>query len=157
MNRNWSRWIKASTAKHFYDRRYGLHFYVEGEDRRTTEHRTYLEFRLDGPYSRELSHNFWQLDIEINILVVTIMDKTDLYEHEKNVGIVCEAFTSGIPVWKYGDGPDDDPVSQLGCLMLHSDRKEKIVVSNFGLIKDDSKMMQSTVEAHYKLQLKTEG
>lgn len=155
INRNWPRWIRASTAKWFSDRMNGLYFYVEGSDSRTKEHRKHIEFRLDGPFAKELSHNYWQLDIEINLLVSTIRDDSDLYEHERSVGIACEAMTAGIPVWKYGDGPDDDPISQLGCLLLIPDNRERIIVSNFGLIKEDSRILQSTVEAHYRLNLKT--
>lgn len=151
MNRNWLRWIKSSTAKHFFDRlkTNNLFCFIEGSDRRTATHQQYAEFRIDGPYAKEINANYWQLDVEINLLVVTNRDDQDLYGHERGVGFVCETFTPGIPVWKYGDSPTD----LLGCLKLIPDNREKIIVSNFGQVNVDSRMLQSTVEAHYRLNL----
>jgi hypothetical protein len=154
MNPNWPRWIKASCAKHFQDRLNPLHLFIEGSNRDTAGKRTYAEFRLDGPYSSEISKNYWQLDIDINILVVTIRDDHDNYEHERNVGIVASAFTRGIVIWKYGNSPGDDPLEKLGCLQMNPDRKDLIEIGNFGQVANDARMIQSTVESHYRLNLK---
>lgn len=156
MNHNWPRWLRASSAQWFKAKILPtLPFFLEGGDRRTEELREYVEFRLDGPYAKELNKGFWQLDVEINVLVVTSRDDSDVYEHDRNVGSACAAFTKGVPIWKLGDGEDDDPLELLGCMVLIPLDKERIIVSNFGQIAPDTRMMQSTVEAHYRLQLKT--
>lgn len=156
INPNWIRWVKSSVVKFFYDRLNDtVHFYLEGQDRRTMQHRTYVEFRIDGPDIKEVSKNFWHLDIEINLLIATIRTESDLYEHDRNVGLVSSVFQSGIPVFCYGDTDSDDPTVQLGCLLLKADSNEKVVISNFGQVKDDSRMLQSTVEGCYRLELVT--
>lgn len=155
MDRNIPRWIKSSVVKWFSDQLSNdVYFHLEGCDRRTDDRRQYVEFRLDGPYSRELSNNYWEFDIEINILVVTVRNQTDIYEHDRSIGLVCSAFVPGIPVWKYGDTSDDDPTVQVGCLRVIP-KNELIRVTNFGQVRNDSRLLQSTVEASYKLNLRT--
>ena len=157
MDKNIPRWIKSSVVKWFSDQfsNNDLYFYLEGCDRRTDTKRQYVEFRLDGPYSRELSHNYWEFAIDIDILIVTIRNETDIYEHDRGIGLVCAAFVPGIPVWKYGDTSDDDPTVQVGCLRVIPKDQGRIVVTNFGQVRNDSRLLQSTVEAYYKLNLRT--
>lgn len=157
INPNWARWVKSSAVKWFADRVASntLGFFMEGQDRRTMENRTYVEFRADGPNIKEVSKDYWHLDLVINILVVTIRNNADLYEHDRNVGLVAQTFTSGIPVWCYGDTTADNPAVQLGCLLLQADQRDRVVISNYGQVKNDSRMIQSTVEGHYRLSLST--
>ena len=145
MNENYVRWIKSSCLKHFADKYSGrIKLQVEGDDKTVSGHADYLEFRLDGPYFKELGAGYTEIYIEIN------MRDDDLYRHERNVGIATIPFTKGISVFKYGDGPDDNPLEQLFCLVSALGEREHIVISNFGVIKSDVRMMQSTVESHYK-------
>lgn len=154
MNINWPRWIRTTCILHFKNIiEPGLLLHIEGTDRRTVGEQSYTEFRLDGPFANEINPDYWLLDIEINVLIVTIRNDEDIYQHDRNVGLAATAFTKGIPVFKYGDGEDDDPFAQLGCLILQSGKREKIVISHFGQVADDTRMIQSTVEAHYRLHL----
>lgn len=150
MNSNWCRWIKASCIKHFSDSLSSyIPLFVEGTDRRTESEQSYCEFRIDGPHASELSRDFWELDIVINILVVTIRTDGNIYQHETNVGVVFDAFINGITVKRYGPDSMIDDQSILGCL----NKREKIIVSNFGQVQNDMRMIQSTVEARYRLNL----
>jgi len=148
---NWTKWIKASCAKYFNDTlNSSLPMFVEGDDRPNVGSRTRCELRLDGPIITQQNPTYWILETVIDILVVTIRNNTDIYEHDANVGLVVSAFKDGITVYKYGD----DPFAEVGCLWLAPQNGKDIIVSNFGQIANDTKVMQSTVEGHYLLQLK---
>lgn len=153
MDKNWSRWIFASITKHFDDI-INLDVFIEGMDRQTKDLKKFAEIRVDGPKMNELNADYWRLYIEINILIQTVMDDSNLHLHWDNIGDVNMAFTRRISVYKYADknGQNGDG-SQLGCFQLVIDRydRENIVTSNFGQIDKNVKLQQATVEAHYEL------
>lgn len=159
MNPNWQRWVVASFNKHFNDAITGnnppLFMYVEGTDRRTNEQQTYTELRVDGPYYTELSKGYWQLDVEVDILIMHKVGNVDLYAPQRAIGIVLAAFTTDIPVFMYGDGTDDDSLTQLGCFVLLPDEPEPIRVTNFGQPRLENREYQSTVNAKYRMFLST--
>ena len=66
-----SRWIFASTSGDFGALAVtaGIKLYVEGQPRDTNKFPSFIEFRMDGPDKTELSKDFFELAIEINILV----------------------------------------------------------------------------------------
>ncbi len=151
MNQNWPRWIIASVAKHFDDRRQGLKLFMEGMDH--VEDKTeYIELRIDGPYILELSKDYFKLTVEVNVLVQSARNPTDLFKIYKDCGIVVKAFSDVIKIFKYGNGDDDDQ-SLLGCMILvHSnDAREALRVSHFGQHSAMVPMMRSSVEGHYDL------
>lgn len=153
INPNWSRWITASFANHFeiaMDAA-GLAFYVEG-DEREREEVNLIEFRIDGPLFKFPSATLTRLDVEVNILIKTIVDRKDLYLHERHIGLVSEAFVNAIAVNKVGPDVVDDG-TLLGCFRLRSDFREILQISKFGLIRGVSPVMQTTIEGHYRLDL----
>lgn len=155
VNKNWPRWIFASVSKHFDAEKQGLHMFVEGEHRDTRDKLDFLEFRLDGPYITEVSKGYFRLYIEVNILVQSTKNQTNIHRIHENVGIAAAAFWNGIKVFKYGNGVDDDQ-SYLGCLQLVTDArgKERIQISHFGQIEPKTRVLQATVEGHYEMFLK---
>lgn len=155
MNLNWQRWITASLYKHFKDAcdSASLFMYIEGTDRRTNEQRTYAELRVDGPYYTELSKGYWQIDVDIDVLVMDKTNNVDLYSMQRAIGNVLAAFTTDIPVFMYGAGTDDDPMTQLGCFKLLPNDAEPIRVTNFGQPKLEIKESQASVEARYRMNL----
>jgi len=154
MNENWSRWIRASIFKHFDDKRKGVHVFVEGSERTTSGKDQWAEIRFDGPFARENSKDCWELTIEINVLIESILNKDNLYVIEKPIGIMCAAFERNIIVYRYGDGPDDDQ-SILGCLQLlvNDPEGDGIMVSRFGQIEPDTNLEAATIEGHYRMRL----
>lgn len=154
-NKNWPRWTFASVCKHFDDRRNGLPLFIEGQHRATSELKDYLELRMDGPTLREVSKGCWLLRIEINILVSSAFDEENYHRIHQNVGIVQTAFTS-IPVFKYGDGPDDDQ-SYVGCYILQQNlaSRDFLELNHFGRIDISIPLCQATVEGHYIMTLDT--
>lgn len=145
------RWILASVSKHFSAQCSALPLHIEG-NARITNPKDRLEFRLDGPYITEPSKNYFLIRVEINILVTTIVDEKDGHKYLRNTGIALTGFTDTISVYRYGNGVSDDN-SFLGCLQLLSQDREKVVVSNFGLVEPTNNIYQSTVEGHYQMEL----
>jgi hypothetical protein len=127
--------------------------YVEGRKRKDPEPQPRFEIRIDGPQFDEVSNKCWFLTVEINILIVTSRDERDTYNHQKVVGECVAAFTDDILVKKYGSEDGDDE-SLIGCFTERSDPKEKVVVSNFGVIEPTNRLIMSTAEGHYQMCLK---
>lgn len=152
MDSNWTRWTIASIVKHFDALRQGVHLHVEGRERITPEPKKRFELRIDGPYTKELSANYWQLDFEVNVLITQVRDTSDAYSMDRLKGIVQAAFTRTIVARKLGDTPD--PGDTLGCLILRSDGREGIMTSEFGLIDASQGLRQATVEGHYRMELR---
>jgi hypothetical protein len=152
-HKDWPRWIQASCIKYFDSQRCNIPMYIEGQDRNTSILQDYIEFRLDGPTIQEQSKDTWELIIEINILVVSYIDANDMYKQLRLVGTIAHAFRASIPVYEFGNNVEPDPPELLGCLTLIEQGGSKIIISNFGLINPDLRMLHSTVEAHYRLQL----
>lgn len=151
-NKNWQRWVIASIAKHFETKFGGeIHLYMENEDRQTEGQEHYCELRVDGPSCDQLSPTTYRLDLTIDALVVSIKSSRNGYTHEDKIGLVSSAFTTGIPVFRYGIGVDDDQ-TELGCLQLLPDvGKDKIVVTRFGQTVPYLRLQEATIEAEYRM------
>lgn len=152
-DKNIERWIAASINKHFDDRKETYPLFIEGMHRDKITEQNQFELRIDGPYIIEECHNLFFYDYEINILVSSLINDTDLYQLHRMLGIVTAAFTD-IEVYRFGNGVEDNQ-SLLGCLQLKqsSGIREKVQVSIFGQIEPDVKLQQATVEGHYRLTL----
>jgi len=157
-NPNWPRWIFASASKHFFDAGAAatpaIPVFVENQKRDTEEEITLWEFRLDGPNIVELSKNFYELKVEINILIQTKLDIEDAHRHFDVVGIAQEKMENTISVFKYGNRAGDDDTF-LECLHLRTEINEPVFVNHFGQIEPTTHITQSTVEGHYRMTLST--
>ena len=157
MNKNWPRWIFASVSDHFKTKMdaVSLPLFIEGQHRDIDKSlQDYVELRVDGPYITEIARDQWQLYIEVNVLINSIMNDTNNHRIHTSAGLVGAAFEDAIPVYKYGStGEDDD--SFLGCLVLQQDKKrrERIQISHFGQVAPNTKLLQATVEGHFIIDL----
>jgi hypothetical protein len=152
----WIRWIYSSINKHFNDRKSKYDLYIEGDERTQNDKAEFAELRIDGPFIVIPQKGLYLIDVEINILTQTHLDPRRHYKAQEMVGTFARAFTNLIEVHKYGDGPLDDG-SLLECLHLQRDLREAIDINYYGIIKEDIKIMQSTIEGHYRLELWTKG
>jgi len=152
-NANWPRWIYASVSKHFQAiaDAYPIHMYIESVERDTKNESKWLEFRLDGPQTREISKGYFRLDVEINILWSVHLDSADFHEQQRILGMLIEAMTD-ICIYKYGKGIDDDD-SLLGTLILQQDPNNPIRGNNFGQVRPDTQLVQGSVEGTYRMYL----
>jgi hypothetical protein len=153
MNPNWLRWIAASIGDHFDVSTPNLPMYVEGQHRDTSKLKDFFELRLVEQNSAEKTRGDWTITCDVNCLVHSTKDDKDNHRIYKSCGLIAAAFTA-IPVFKYGDGPDDDD-SFLGCLTLKQDlaRKELVEVTHFGQVDKACEVVQSMIEGMYCIEL----
>lgn len=147
---NLPRWIFASASKFFNDTIAGtLPMYFEGQSRRTDNEQDYLEFRLDGPYVQELSKDYFKVEFEINILVVSHTNGNDFHKLYRDCGIALNCFKP-FSIFKLGDGIDDTgDYIECATIPRSKDQREAIRVSHFGKIDPVKPVVQSSVEGHY--------
>jgi hypothetical protein len=145
------KWVFASACKQFTDNISGIDIYIEGQPRDTNSLSDWCELRVDGPWIREISKDLLKITCEINILVGTHIEPTDLYKETTNINAVVPAFTD-FDVYKYGAEAADtgDFVGRLK-LQPMSDVRDRIEVSKFGRLTPSTPLMQATVEGHYEL------
>ena len=162
-NPHWPRWIFASTADYFKQVSAGIErpILTEGIDEREAEKmraNDHVEFRVNGPAVTELSRGYFQLDVDVNLLLTSMMggQTRNAYDIVQQAGVFLQAAAGPIPIFKWGDGPDDDE-SLLGCLTLRSGKRDAVRVIHFGQISRDDRLRQSAVDARYQLFLSTNG
>lgn len=159
-NENWPRWIFASVSTHFREQldptQTGLLF-IEGQHRATREKKDFFEFRMDGPTLQEVSKGCWVLRIEVNILVQSVMTDTDYHKPHTMVGQAATAFLKSLPVYRFGKNNPPDDQTILGCLRLLQNvaSRDFLEINHFGQIDKKTKLVQATVEGHYKMLLQT--
>jgi hypothetical protein len=158
-NPNWARWVFASVATYLKDvaKENGLPVLIEGLDDRTTEFMEATdrcEVRITGPFTREVSRNYFQIEVVVNVLFLS------RYEEQKNryaiiqkTGVFQEAMDGPVAVYKYGNGPDDDEHALVGCLLPVQGRHNAIRVLHFGQINPTDRLKQSMVDASYRMEV----
>lgn len=158
-NPNWTRWIFASVAtylKGVADDQ-SLPVLVEGLDERTTifTHATdRCEVRITGPFTKELSHDYYQIEVIVNVLFQSRFDEIkNRYTIIRKVGVFHEAMDGPIAVYKYGSEPGDDEHELVGCLSPARGRNDSIRVMHFGQVDPTNKLKQSMVDARYIMEL----
>jgi len=156
MNANWPRWIFASISKHLKALEPSdFKLYIEGQTRNTRDLQNFFEFRMDGPKYQPMSKGHYEAYIEVNLLVQSVMDDKDYHKIHRYVGL-CATYLDGadpIPIYKLGNGIDDDQ-SFIDCLNLTAgDGGERLVIAHFGIVDPKVRLEQASVEAHYRIDL----
>lgn len=160
-NPNWARWVFAAVATYLKGVASGLSLpcLVEGLDERTTEFvqsSDRCEIRITGPYTRELSRNYFQMEVVVNVLFVsTYGEEKNQYAILKAIGAFHEAMDGAIAVYKYGSEPGDDETVLVGCLSPASGRNDSVRVMHFGQVDLTTKVKQSMVDARYVMEIST--
>ena len=145
--KHWARWTVASITKHFVDtKESGVEFYLEGTLRQDADSiaTDLMELRIDGPHMTEVSAGCWKIEVNIGILMVTVMSDTDLYKHLKNIGNIFDDMLGVISVYKYGTGGDDDDTLAF-CI----NRQGEVSTRHFGQPDRKKQLQQSSVEGNY--------
>ena len=157
INPRWTKWIIASITKHFHhklqvDAKIQTHdpgsFYKIGN--RESQH---CEVRVDGPRFKELSKAYFSAYVEVNIFISVDMDRKNIFQMPTVMGIVQNAMTQTITVYKLGNDEEDDG-SKVCCLVLidSNNRKDAVETNNFGQIDPNVPLHQAACEAHYELE-----
>lgn len=153
-NPNWVRWIQASCAQYFKTQadKQTIPIFFEGTDKQDRENTpNYVEFRLNGPFAREESKDYWALIFDINIIICVKTDPKDLYIIQRVSGYVASWFLPSLLIYQLGNGPDDDQ-SLLGCAILDIQGVQGgIFVEYYGKFDPTLPVQEATVEASYKM------
>jgi hypothetical protein len=160
-NPNWARWVFASVATYLKQvaQNQQLPVLIEGLDERTTEFMNTTdrcEVRITGPFTREASHDYFVVEVVVNVLFVSrYEERKNQYAVIQKTGVFQEAMDGPIAVRKYGTGPEDDERALLGCLSPVQGRNDAIRVMHFGQITPTDRLKQSMVDARYRMELST--
>lgn len=166
INENWTRWIHASVAVYFkniadaLNSGAGLKLIVEGIDEREPEKMDvdHAELRINGPMVFQLSHNYFRLDVDTNVLLTDLMGGTheDPYDLQRWTGAFQQAAWETIPVYRYGpDTVGVDDGSRLGCLIPRG-RKEAARAYQFGQVSINDRVRQAAVDTRHSIELTVE-
>lgn len=142
------RWLFSSISKHFDDFKGSIPFYLEGQERESEKDSDSVELRINGPFVNNPSKGYWKIDIDVNLLVTSTIDDQDLYKIYKIIDQFLEGFTDIISIYKYGNGDD-----LLGCLVMRTDIEDAIIISNFGRVDPTLRILQSTINAIYSMEI----
>ena len=108
MNPNWPRWIAASLAVYYkaVADSLSINLLVEGIDERESEkmEADRAELRINGPFTRQLSKGYFQLNVDSNILLTDLMggESDNPYNLMNWAGAFQQAAEKAIPVYRYG-------------------------------------------------------
>lgn len=165
-NPNWARWIFASVADVLKEvaTDASLPVLVDHLDERSDafmKASDRVEIRITGPFSQQISHAYHRVQVDVNVLLTSRYDgpSKNAMSILKFAGLFHEAMDSPIPVFNYGNEPDDfdddNPSSQvfLGCLTPRPGRNEAVRVFNFGQNDKTDKLKQTVVDARYVIYL----
>jgi hypothetical protein len=165
--KDWTRWIFASVADYLKQvaAEQNLPVLVEHLDERTE---TFMratdraEIRITGPFTQELSINYFRVYVDVNVLLTSRYDgdSKNSYGILKHAGAFQEEMNSPIGVWNFGNEPGDyvegqpDTQKFLGCLKPRPGRDVRVM--NFGQIDQVEKIKQTEIDARYVMELTEE-
>lgn len=160
-NPHWARWVFASVATYLKGvaKENGLPVLIEGLDDRTTEFMEATdrcEVRITGPFTKEVSHNYFQIEVVVNVLFLSrYEEQTNRYAIIQKTGVFQEAMDGAIAVYQYGNEPGDDEHALVGCLSPVQGRHDAIRVMHFGQVDPTNRIKQSMVDARYRMEIST--
>jgi hypothetical protein len=154
VNPNWARWAFASVATFMKQLATDANIpaLVEGLDERTTEYMeaaNRVEIRMSGPFTKELSKDYHELGVDINLLFTSRYEiNGNQYDIIKTVGRFHEALDGPIPMKRLGNEPGDDR-GLVGCLLPRTGRNDAVRVFHFGQTDQTDRQKQVMIDARY--------
>ena len=154
--KNLPRWIFSSVVWHFKtiadDN--NIPYFVEGIDERdpNSMNQSHVEIRVTGPEIKEISNEYYNVEVVINFLLTSLMDMTGsrAYEIINWCGILSDEMNSPIPIYKYGDGAEDDD-SLINCLRIRKNKSDSVKIYHFGQVSKTDRVRQSEIDAVYDM------
>lgn len=139
---SWSKWFARSVFYHLEtDLRLtypDLVIMVDGmPDRPADREQQRVELRMDGPFFTPLANSQWHAQVEINVLITSLVGESNIYRHREIRGYVEKTMSKSICLYKYGDGDVHFGTLKVG----------RVVASYLGRIEADTVIEQSVVEA----------
>ena len=128
-----------------------LAYYFSSDIRDTNKEPAVVEIRIDGPMTlKSGTKKEWCLRVEVNLLIKTTRNLTDLYHHQKNVAVANKVLLEDICVFQLGY--EDSNKQSVGTFQLV---EPGVVVAEHGQIDDSVEVQQATIEAHYEMYYET--
>jgi len=161
LNSNWARWIKASAAVYFKTTTdtLGLPLLTEGVDTREHAklHYNHAELRVNGPFVITPSHNYYILNVDVNVLLTELMDASsdNAYNIDTWCGALQAVMDGPINIFRYGSEEGDDQVF-IGCLIPRQGKYDANRVLHFGQISRVDSVRQSVVDGRFKMEIFSE-
>jgi len=164
-NPHWTRWIIASVDDYFrvnVATLLSLPFLVEGQDDRDAVFEGSVdraELRYNGPFTKELSKDYWQLAVDVNILVTSNYGgaSKNRFNLEINLGKFHEFADRCIPIFRFGDpaqaAENDDTL--LGYLSPRTGKSDSVRSLHFGQVSKTERIKQGQVDARYYMYIST--
>jgi len=158
MDENLARWIFISIAKHFEPVASGisLPYFIEGIMERSEDDiwEDHVELRVTGPFTKEVSKDFYTVEVAINFLFTALMDMdgADAYRHLKWVGEFQKVMLEPVSIYKYGTGVDDDQTF-IDCLRVKRNAADAVRSYLFGQISKDVRVTQAELDAMFEMTL----
>lgn len=158
-NKHWNRWIQASIA--YYLKQLAttnsLAVIVEGLDARDAtfmESEDRVEIKVTGPASKEHSKGEWRFDVNVNLLFSSRLGDASKNRNtiHSNCGLFHQTLEGCIPVYKYGNGPDDDG-SLIGHFRPVAEDDDSVSSNFFGQVSGTDQLVQAGVNAHLVMYL----
>lgn len=160
MDTNLPRWSHASMAKFFSDLVATLpsdgrpRYHVEGvdEDEALDFQHDSILFRMVGPYAYGGSNTEW-FKFEIQVLCTDIVQTTKdrAWTVFQWAGVIQDAMLGPMPIYKFGDGPDDDRDVLVGCLQPDDTIGDAIRVVPYGQVDKEVRVKQVAVIGKFLL------
>ena len=154
---NIPKWLFASIAEHFSNAAASpvYKMFIQGQQKTEDDSRQkdFFELRTDGPYIRPKNNRSrLNLEFQVNTLIQSTVDEHSASRPYVDTGKLLTAFVT-IPIYRYGDGNNDDQ-SLIGCAKVAKQgRLEEIRVNQFGVVDTALGLIQATIEAHYILEV----
>jgi hypothetical protein len=150
-----ARWTFASLAQHFNDLAVAnsIPIFIEGIHERDDALMTvsHVELRISGPFVKQVDSSRYTVDAIVNVMFMELMDmKGDAYQIVKWGGVFQDAFLSPLPVYKYGDGVDDDD-SLIGCLRHKKNPRDQVKLFHFGQSDKTDRVRQSELDGLFDM------
>lgn len=145
LNEHLVRWITASVYKNFNEGEGSYDLLFEGVENKIGSNMSRAEIRINGPNIEQISKGVWKISCDINVFIMSVISKVDLYAYQKMVGHFSELFPSSLPIYKLGNEGGDD-MSLFTCLQSNSELK----VTNFGIIGPDLNLQRGSLDMSYK-------
>ncbi len=154
MTQDLHRWIIASINNYFQTNldTAEIPLYIEGAPRDTSNLEDWVELRTNGPHWEGGTQVEDNATISINCFFMSKMNDEDNYRIHKNIGLVETLMLAKIPIYKLGDGTNDDQ-SFLTCLTIVLRGKEKLRANYLGQVDQNTQLLRATVEADYEFKL----
>jgi hypothetical protein len=151
MRKYWNRWVYASVTKHFAEvaNDNNLYAYVAGRSDDTGETNSFLETRVSGLHTTEISKNNFKVEVNIDVTFSVHIVPENTHRAEDVAGALEVAFDD-ICIYKYGNQSYDDGTI-LGTLRIQRQPTES---NSFGQVSEDTRIIQGVVSATLQMVIK---